>query len=88
MSSSYCDVPCHTAGRRGCKRHIMDDRLIGRQKGVGGHPGVPKARAHDRDAEMVTFEFPLLVRVTLNRLLPPTFTLPKLKLAGSLQAAW
>src|SRR5437899_7518992 len=32
--------------------------------------------------EMVTLEFPLLVSVTGNPLLPPTFTLPKLRLVG------
>src|SRR5947209_19537251 len=32
--------------------------------------------------EMVTVEFPLLVSVTGNPLLPPTFTLPKLRLVG------
>ncbi len=32
--------------------------------------------------EMVTLEFPLLVSVTGNALLPPTFTLPKLRLVG------
>lgn len=32
--------------------------------------------------EMVTLEFPLLVRVVLSGLLLPTFTVPKLKLAG------
>ncbi len=32
--------------------------------------------------EMVTLEFPLLVSVTGNALLPPTLTLPKLRLVG------
>src|SRR5260370_29891535 len=32
--------------------------------------------------EMVTLEFPLLVSVTGNPPLPPTFTLPKLRLVG------
>ncbi len=32
--------------------------------------------------EMVTLEFPLLVSVTGNPLLAPTFTLPKLRLVG------
>ena len=32
--------------------------------------------------EMVTLEFPLLVNVTGNPLLAPTFTLPKLRLVG------
>src|SRR5437899_8426654 len=32
--------------------------------------------------EIVTFEFPVLVSVTGNPLLPPTFTLPKLRLVG------
>jgi len=32
--------------------------------------------------EIVTLEFPLLVSVTVNELVVPLFTLPKLKLAG------
>src|SRR2546427_7868799 len=32
--------------------------------------------------EMVTLEFPLLVSVTGNPLLPPTFTFPKVRLVG------
>ena len=32
--------------------------------------------------EMVTFEFPVFVKVTLEEPLPPTFTLPKLRLLG------
>ena len=32
--------------------------------------------------EMVTFEFPVFVKVTLEEPLPPTFTLPKLRLVG------
>jgi len=32
--------------------------------------------------EIVTFEFPLFVSVTLNELVLPTFTFPKFKLAG------
>lgn len=32
--------------------------------------------------EIVTFEFPLLVSVTLKELVVPSFTLPKLKLVG------
>ena len=32
--------------------------------------------------EMVTFEFPVLVRLALSELLLPTFTLPKLRLVG------
>lgn len=31
---------------------------------------------------MVTFAFPLFVRVTVEELLDPTFTFPKLRLAG------
>jgi len=31
---------------------------------------------------IVTFEFPLLVKVTFNVLLLPSFTFPKLKLVG------
>jgi len=32
--------------------------------------------------EMLTFEFPVFVKVTLEEPLPPTFTLPKLRLVG------
>jgi len=32
--------------------------------------------------EMLTFEFPVFVKVTLEEPLPPTFTLPRLRLAG------
>jgi hypothetical protein len=32
--------------------------------------------------EMVTLEFPVFVKVTLEEPLPPTFTLPKLRLVG------
>ena len=38
--------------------------------------------------EMVTFEFPLFVRVTLSGLLLPTSTVPKLKLVGLAPSSW
>jgi len=38
--------------------------------------------------EMVTFEFPLLVKVTLNVVLVPSFTFPKVKLVWFASSRW
>ena len=45
-------------------------------------PLVLKAAPVGATLAIVTFEFPLLVKVTLNVLLLPSFTFPKLKLVG------
>jgi hypothetical protein len=45
-------------------------------------PLAPKPVPETVTLEMLTFEFPVLVRLALSDALLPTFTLPKLRLVG------
>jgi hypothetical protein len=81
-------VPVTLVAVVGAKATLSAIDWLGVKTVLAGTPVSVKPAPVMATLEMVTFEFPLFVRVALSGLLLPTFTVLKLKLVGLAPSSW